>query len=84
MSNEENELEFEIDLEPDLESMGYEMAGQIEFYEHPETGEGAYRSVLVTTSREDKLKADQDYTEAQQMVLITQALLEEYITSERH
>jgi len=92
-------LEFDITLEGSLEDMGYQLAGSIEFFEHPETGEGAYsieffehpetgegayRALIYTTEREMKLEDDDHYTEGQQMVVIAQDLLEEYLTRTVH
>ena len=76
--------EFDIDFNPDFEAIGYELAGSIEFYENPETGEGAYRSMLYTTTMENELTAEQDYTTGQVLVLVTQKMIEEYLTSEVH
>jgi hypothetical protein len=77
-------LEFDITLEGSLEDMGYQLAGSIEFFEHPETGEGAYRALIYTTDREGNLEDDDHYTEGQQMVVIAQDLLEEYLTRTVH
>lgn len=82
MSNEENEIPFEIGV--DFEEMGYELAGAIEFYENPETKECAYRAVMFTTKMEGELEEGEEYTDGQGMVLVTQTMLEEYLTSERH
>lgn len=82
MSNENEEID--VDFNPDFEAMGYELAGSIEFYENPETGEGAYRSMLFTTTMENELNPEQDYTTGQVLVLVTQKMLEEYLTSEVH
>ena len=84
MNNEEKDLDFEVELTPDFESMGYELAGSIEFYENPDTGEGAYRAMLFTTTLEDHLEKDQDYTTGQTLVMVTQSMLEEYLTREVH
>lgn len=85
MSNEIDEnLEFDVEFNPDLEAMGYELAGTIEFYENPKTGLGAYRSLLFTTTMEDNLEADQDFTTGQELVLVTQAMLDEYLNSEKN
>jgi len=80
----ENGLDFEVDFNPDFESMGYEMAGVIEFYEHPDTGEGAFKAMLYKTSQEVNLESDEDHTNGQLMVLIAQELLEEYLNREVH
>mgnify|MGYP007117114697 FL=1 len=82
MSNEEPEIE--IDFNADLEGMGYELAGCIEFYENPETGLGAFRSLLFNTTLENNLESDKDYTTGQELVLVTQSMLEEYLSSEKH
>ena len=82
MSNEESEIE--IDFNADLEGMGYELAGSIEFYENPETGLGAFRSLLFNTTLENNLESDKDYTTGQELVLVTQSMLEEYLNSEKH
>jgi hypothetical protein len=84
MSNEENELDFEVNLNPDFESMGYELAGSIEFYENPESGEGAYRALLFSTTLENELEKEEDYTLGQTLVMVTQSMLEEYLTREVH
>ncbi len=84
MSSEDDGLDFDVELIPDFESMGYELAGSIEFYENPETGEGAYRSMLFTTTLENNLEKDQDYTVGQTLVMVTQTMLEEYLTREAH
>jgi len=85
MSNEiDDNLEFDVDFNPDMESMGYELAGTIEFYENPETGLGAYRSLLFNTTLEENLDPDKDYTTGQELVLVTQAMLDEYLSSEKH
>lgn len=76
--------EFDSEINLDFEGMGYELAGAIEFYEDPETGKGAFKSVLYRTSQEDNLEPDRDYTDGQIMVLVTQKLLEEYINREVH
>jgi len=77
-------LDFDVDFNPDMEAMGYELAGVIEFYENPETGLGAYRSLLFTTTLEENLEKDKDYTTGQELVLVTQTMLDEYLTSEKH
>jgi hypothetical protein len=82
MSNENEQIDVEFN--PDFEEMGYELAGSIEFYENPETGEGAYKSMLFTTTMENELNANQDYTTGQTLVLVAQSMLEEYLTSETH
>jgi hypothetical protein len=82
MSNEEPEIE--IDFNADLEGMGYELAGSIEFYENPETGLGAFRSLLFNTTLENNLESDKDYTTGQELVLVAQSMLEEYLDSEKH
>jgi len=82
MSKEEPEIE--IDFNADLEGMGYELAGSIEFYENPETGLGAFRSLLFNTTLENNLESDRDYTTGQELVLVTQGMLEEYLNSEKH
>ena len=85
MSNEIDEnLDFDVDFNPDMEAMGYELAGVIEFYENPETGLGAFRSLLFNTTLEENLEADKDYTTGQELVLISQAMLEDYLDSEKH
>jgi len=56
--------------------MGYELAGSIEFYENPQTGEGAYKSMIFTTTMENELPANQDYTTGQTLVLVAQTMLE--------
>ena len=76
--------DIEIDFNADLEGMGYELAGTIEFYENPETGLGAFRSLLFNTTLEENLEADKDYTTGQELVLISQAMLEVYLDSEKH
>ena len=78
------EPDIEIDFNADLEGMGYELAGSIEFYENPETGLGAFRSLLFNTTLENNLEADKDYTTGQELVLVTQGMLEEYLNSEKH
>mgnify|MGYP006980726527 CR=1 FL=1 len=80
----ENNEEIEVDFNSDFESMGYELAGSIEFYENPQTGEGAYKSMIFTTTMENELPANQDYTTGQTLVLVAQTMLEEYLTSEVH
>jgi hypothetical protein len=80
----EEEPEIEIDFNADLEGMGYELAGSIEFYENPETGLGAFRSLLFNTTLENNLESDKDYTTGQELVLVTQSMLEEYLSSEKH
>jgi hypothetical protein len=82
MSNEEPEIE--IDFNADLEGMGYELAGSIEFYENPETGLGAFRSLLFNTTLESSLEEGEDYTTGQELVLVTQAMLEQYLDSEKN
>jgi hypothetical protein len=82
MSTEKPDIE--IDFNADLEGMGYELAGSIEFYENPETGLGAFRSLLFNTTLENNLEADKDYTTGQELVLVTQGMLEEYLNSEKH
>ena len=82
MSNEEPEIE--IDFNADLEGMGYELAGSIEFYENPETGLGAFRSLLFSTTLESNLEEGEDYTTGKELVLVTQAMLEQYLDSEKH
>jgi hypothetical protein len=82
MSTEKPDIE--IDFNADLEGMGYELAGSIEFYENPETGLGAFRSLLFNTTLENNLEADKDYTTGQELVLVTQSMLEEYLNSEKH
>lgn len=84
MSKNNSGLDFDIELIPDFESMGYELAGTIEFYENPETKECAYRSLIWSTTMEDNLAPDKDFTEGQSLLMIVQEMLEEYITSERH
>lgn len=84
MGNEDNNLDFEVDMNPDFESMGYEMSGAIEFYEHPETGEGAYRVMLFSTTMEQNLKPDEDHTVGQILTLVTQEMLTEYIERDVH
>lgn len=76
--------ELDVEFNPDFESIGYEMAGAIEFYENPETGEGAFKVMIYRTTQEDNLEPDKDYTNGQMMVLVTQELLEEYINREVH
>jgi len=78
------EPDIEIDFNADLEGMGYELAGSIEFYENPETGLGAFRSLLFNTTLENNLESDKDYTTGQELVLVTQSMLEEYLSSEKH
>jgi len=78
------EPDIEIDFNADLEGMGYELAGSIEFYENPETGLGAFRSLLFNTTLENNLESDKDYTTGQELVLVTQSMLEEYLDSEKH
>ena len=80
MSTEKPDIE--IDFNADLEGMGYELAGSIEFYENPETGLGAFRSLLFNTTLENNLEADKDYTTGQELVLVAQSMLEEYLDSE--
>ena len=82
MSTEKPDIE--IDFNADLEGMGYELAGSIEFYENPETGLGAFRSLLFNTTLENNLEADKDYTTGQELVLVTQGMLEDYLNSEKH
>jgi len=78
----ENQLDFEVDLVPDFDTMGYELAGVIEFYEQPDTGEGAYRVMLRATERYKDLEPDDPYTEGHLMALIAHKLLDEYLNSE--
>lgn len=85
MTNEIDEgLDFDVEFTPDMEKAGYELAGVIEFYENPETGLGAYRSLLFNTTLEDSLEEDQDFTAGQGLALVTQAMLDEYLNSEKH
>lgn len=68
----------------DLEADGFELAGVMEFYENPETGEGKYRSVLFTTSMEKELENEEEYTDGQKMLLVTLTMFEDYLNREAH
>lgn len=76
-------LDFEVDFNPDMEKMGYELSGVIEFYEDPDTGLGAYRSLLFNTTLEESLEGDEEYTDSQKLLLIAQTMLDEYLNSEK-
>ena len=85
MSNEEdNNFMFDVDPSTDFEEAGYELAGVIEFYEHPEEGLGAYKSMMFETSLGSTIEEDDVYTDGQTLLLITQTLLEEYLNREVH
>lgn len=68
----------------DLEAEGFELAGVMEFYENPETGEGKYRSVIFTTSMEKLLEEDEEYTDGQKMLLVALTMFEDYLNREAH
>jgi hypothetical protein len=68
----------------DFESMGYQLAGTLEFYDNPETGLCAFRSMSFVNDREKSLELGEENTEGQKALLTAQALFEEYINSEHH
>lgn len=68
----------------DIEAEGFELAGVMEFYENPETGEGKYRSVLFTTSMEKELEDGEEYTDGQKMLLVALTMFEDYLNREEH
>jgi hypothetical protein len=80
----DNSLDFDIDLTPDFEKIGYKMVGSIEFYENEDTGEGGYKAILYPSSRQDDSNEENGYSEGQTMVLVAQALIEDYIEREVH
>jgi len=66
----------------DFESMGYQLAGSIEFYDCPETGTIAFRSVAFSNDAVVNLQDQETMTGGQQALLIAQGLFEDYLDSQ--
>ena len=86
--NPEQNIEFNLDLTPDLADLGYEMAGGIEFWENPETEEIAFRAYLVKTTlqgRKQEETGEEDFrTDAQVSQMVCVSLFEDYMDREEH
>lgn len=82
MSNDYGRIDIEDTA--DFEAEGYELAGVIEFYEHPSEDVGAYKCMMFTTTMESNLESEDEFTSAQTLLLVTNELLEEYLLREVH
>jgi len=71
-------------ISADFEAMGYQLAGTMEFYDNPETGECAFRTVAFVTDSNKNLEEGETETEGQKALLITQALFEDYLETRKH
>ena len=86
--NPEQNLEFNLDLTPDLADLGYECAGVVEFWEHPESEDIAFRAFLVKTTLQgrkmEETGEDEFRTDAQVSQMVCVKLFEDYMDREEH
>lgn len=79
-----NSGDAEGSISADFEAMGYQLAGTIEFYDNPETGDCAFRTVAFVNDTNKNLEEGETETEGQRSLLVAQALFEDYLDKRKH
>jgi len=68
----------------DMESMGYELCGAIEFYEDADSGTVGYKAMYFNTTSNAINEDEEELSDGQMLLKITESMLSAYVDSGVH